>query len=380
MLVGVAVEGGGAEQVLQDLARGLAAAGHEVSVAFLEGTEQCVPSLEASGIRCARLLQRQEFAESVLADFTPGCILRFARIFRELRPDVIHSHVPRPTLWASMAKRLRGRSVPFVYTEHNVQDVYPSWAAPLYRIILPVVDHVVGVSEAVTQSFTHRWRWPVDRASTIWNGITCSRIQGAASSDDTRRALGVAAAKPLVLNVANLCLRKGHDVLVEAIATVSRHVPDVRCLVAGSPHLEPQTAASLTAAIERHSLQDNLRLLGARSDVPDLLAASDLFVLSSRQEGFPITILEAMAAGKPVVATDVGGCAEAVVHGETGLIVPPEDPAALANAILYLLQNPEQARRMGEAGRKRVEEHFTVDAMVRKHIELYERLIAEKRR
>jgi glycosyltransferase involved in cell wall biosynthesis len=111
--------------------------------------------------------------------------------------------------------------------------------------------------------------------------------------------------------------------------------------------------------------------------VPDLLNACDVFVLSSRQEGFPITILEAMAAGKPVIATDVGGCAEAVVDGEAGLIVPPETLATLADAILSVLADPERAQAMGASGRERVQREFTVDRMVDQHLELYRRMLGE---
>ena len=380
ILTGVAIEGGGAEQVIQDLASGLVAAGHQVTLAFLEGTEQSVPSLEAQGICCLRLLQRQRFAESALADFTPGCVFRFAGLFRRLRPDVIHSHIPRPTLWVSLAKRLTGRSIPLVYTEHSIQEIYPSWARWLYRLILPRVDHVVAVSEAAERSFLARWGWSSDRVGTIWNGIDVERMAPTSEPSATRRRLAVEPSAPFVLNVARTIPAKAQEILVQAMARVHETCPDARCLIAGTAEHGSETAKLVADTIHGLSAGSYVQMLGDRSDIPDLLAASDVFVLSSRQEGFPITILEAMAAGKPVVATDVGGCAEAVVHGETGLIVPPEDPDALANAILQLLQNPEQARRMGEAGRKRVEGHFTVGAMVRKHIELYERLIADKRR
>jgi glycosyltransferase involved in cell wall biosynthesis len=140
---------------------------------------------------------------------------------------------------------------------------------------------------------------------------------------------------------------------------------------------EPATVETLRKAIAAHGLEDVVALLGRRRDVPDLLHAADVFVLSSRQEGFPITILEAMAAGKPVIATDVGGCSEAVVHGETGLIVPPENPDALANAIIELLEDRDRSAAMGAAGRERVEREFTVDRMVEQHLEVYERLAAD---
>ena len=135
---------------------------------------------------------------------------------------------------------------------------------------------------------------------------------------------------------------------------------------------------AIRGAIAEHHLEETGKLLGRRRDVPDLLNAADIFVLSSRQEGFPITFLEAMAAGKPVIATDVGGCAEAVADGETGLIVPPENPQALAEAISALISDPGRARAMGEAGRSRVKSEFTVDRMVEQHLELYQSIIGAR--
>jgi glycosyltransferase involved in cell wall biosynthesis len=198
-----------------------------------------------------------------------------------------------------------------------------------------------------------------------------------ASRDLIRGTEGVPEAATVLCNVANVGLRKGHDVLVDAL-TLMEPDSEYRCWIAGSFEHEPQTVEAIRGAIAEHHLEETVKLLGRRRDVPDLLNAADIFVLSSRQEGFPITILEAMAAGKPVIATDVGGCAEAVVDGETGLIVPPENPQALAEAISALISDIERARAMGEAGRSRVEREFTVDRMVEQHLELYQSIIGAR--
>lgn len=376
LLTGVAIEGGGAERVVADLAAGLARAGHEVLVAFLEGTDDIVPQLEAEGVHCVRLLARREFAPSAWADFTPQCILQFRDLYRCFRPDIVHAHLPRATLWAALAKQLFNRTTPFVYTEHNVQEVYPGWSRWLFRCFLPAVDHVICVSEAGRRSFVGRWAWPEGGVSTIWNGIDPARLAYVCSAGDTTGVVGDGSRAPTVLNVGNLTHRKAQDLLVAAMALVRQDGFDAACWIAGSPDIDPSAAAVVSRAISEHSAGGYVKLLGARHDVPELLAACDAFALSSRQEGFPITILEAMAAGKPVIATDVGGCAEAVVHGETGLIVQPENPAALARAIEYVLSHPDEARRMGEAGRRRVAEHFTVETMVCKHLAVYEALLA----
>lgn len=374
MLSGVAIEGGGAEQVIQDLARGFAERGHEVMIAFLESTDEIVPELEALGIRCERLMPRTELAASPLADFNPSCITRFRRLARQFSPDVWHSHVPRPTLWASLALRTLRPRPPFIYTEHSVQEVYPRWARWVYRLFLPIIDRVICVSDASHQSFRRRWRHAVD-AQRVWNGIRSARVCPSAGTAELRDTLRANPDTPVACNVGNLCLHKGHDVLIEAMPVVHAHLPEARCWIAGSTEHEPATVEALRQRIIQTGLDGTVSLLGRRRDVPDLLHAADVFVLSSRQEGFPITILEAMAAGKPVIATDVGGCAEAVVHGETGLIVPPENPEALAGALIDLLSDCQRAKEMGAAGRARVEREFTVDRMVDQHLELYERVL-----
>ncbi|MGI5817369.1 MAG: GT4 family glycosyltransferase PelF [Armatimonadota bacterium] len=375
MLSGVAIEGGGAEQVIQDLALGFAERGHEVMIAFLESTDEIVPQLEAAGIRCERLMSRTELADSLLADVNPSCILKFRRLVQEFRPDIWHSHVPRPTLWASLALRTVHLRVPFVYTEHSIQEIYPAWAAWVYRLFLPVSSAVICVSEASRHSFAGRWeRRRAPRR--IWNGIRPERAAPLSDRAEIRGELGADATAPVVCNVANLTYHKGHDVLIDAMSAVHAELPEARCWIAGSVEHEPTTVEALRRAIATGGLGETVSLLGRRRDVPDLLSAADLFVLSSRQEGFPITILEAMAAGKAVIATDVGGCAEAVVDGETGLIVPPENPRALAEAMLALLADRERTREMGRAGRERVEREFTVDRMVEQHLHVYEQLVA----
>jgi len=171
-----------------------------------------------------------------------------------------------------------------------------------------------------------------------------------------------------VLTVARLDPQKGLHDLVAAAALV----PEARVMVVG----EGPERRALETRIAHLGLGDRVHLLGFRSDVPDLLAGSDLFVLPSLFEGLPLSILEAMAAGKPVVATAIGGNDEAVVDGATGLLVPPGDPRALADAIRALLRDPERRRRLGEAGRRRAEAEFSAPAMVRRVAAVYDELLA----
>lgn len=377
LFAGVAIEGGGAEQVIVDIARGCRVAGHEVMIVFLEGSDHIVPQLKAEGILCRRILARTELAASPLADFTPSAISAFRRAIHDFTPDLINAHVPRPTMWLAMALRFTPRHIPLVYTEHNVQEVYPRWIAPVYRIFLPLTTHIIAISDAATQGFIHRWNWSADRITRIYNGIDPVRVTPSRSPADVRAEFAIQPEAPLILNVGNVTARKAQEILVRAMARIHRGRPDARCLIVGGHMHEPATVRALSGEISSLGLDSVVTLTGPRRDIPDLLAAADYFCLSSRQEGFPISILEAMAAGKPVIATNVGGCAEAVLDGLTGHIVPAEDPDAIASACLTLFVDVATTQSMGKAGRERVADHFTLQKAVSDHLKLFSHMVSQ---
>jgi glycosyltransferase involved in cell wall biosynthesis len=174
--------------------------------------------------------------------------------------------------------------------------------------------------------------------------------------------------------VANFIHYKGHQFFLDAWAAAVKKFPESVALLVGDGPLRQEFEARVHAM----GLGPSVRFLGTHQDVPALVALMDLVVHPSLEEGFSNAILEAMAAGKPVVATAVGGNPEAVIHGKTGLLVPPGDSQALADAMLWLLAHPREAVRFGEAGRLRVAERFEISAMVRQYEAVYERLVAEK--
>ena len=172
--------------------------------------------------------------------------------------------------------------------------------------------------------------------------------------------------------VTRMRVRKGVEEFLRAMATVRERIPSAAAVVVGEVDLDP----SLTALVRELGLEGHLHLLGRRTDVPEVMSAMDLFVLSSHDEGMSNAILEAMAMEKPVVATDVGGTGEVVQSGRTGLLVPPKDPAALAQAITQLLAAPrDTAAAMGTQGRAVVVERFSARAMVRQMEDLYDHLL-----
>jgi glycosyltransferase involved in cell wall biosynthesis len=189
----------------------------------------------------------------------------------------------------------------------------------------------------------------------------------------TRSTLGIGQEKLVFVVVANLIPYKGHDDLVAAFARIADRLPDWVCLCAGGG---AKRAEALAERAQAAGLGLRVRFLGPRDDVPDLLAAADLAILPSHEEGFPNAAIEAMAAGLPLIATRVGGIPEAVVDGLTGVLVSPHEPDALAGAILRLATSPETRSAMGAAGRVRAREEFGLEKCVGRYATLYERLIA----
>jgi glycosyltransferase involved in cell wall biosynthesis len=235
----------------------------------------------------------------------------------------------------------------------------------LTRLVASRVDRVIAVSERQVEPLRRRG-YRRERIVVVPNGLFERDIAPEAGRDDTRRELRLGEGHFGALCVANLRAEKGARAFVEAIAAARRQVPGLRGLLAGEGP-EREALEALTAGGE------DVRLLGSRGDVPDLLAACDAFCLLSEAEALPMSILEAMARGLPVVTTDVGGTAEAVAHAQTGLVVPARDTGAAAAALARLAAQPEWARQLGEAGRERQREHFDGEAMV----DGYERALAE---
>jgi glycosyltransferase involved in cell wall biosynthesis len=250
---------------------------------------------------------------------------------------------------------------------------HPRAAQPAYRALTwlgnRATDLVIANSEAVRRHAVHAEGIASERVVIIPNGVDLQRF-GGGPDPSLRASLGLDAGAPLVGVTANLLDYKGHGYFLDAWRSVRRADPRAQALLIGDGPLREE----LEGRIRALDLGGSVRLLGSRPDVPALLALVDLVAHPSLEEGFPNAVLEAMAAGKPVVATAVGGTPEAVVHGETGLLVPARDSGALAEAMTRVLACPAEARALGEAGRRRVAERFGLAAMVRRHEALYERL------
>jgi glycosyltransferase involved in cell wall biosynthesis len=236
------------------------------------------------------------------------------------------------------------------------------------------VDCLLSVSTRLAERMAHDIGFPPERVRTIHNGVELARFTGRPSRADARAALGLPSDAPVVGTLGRLVAVKDHATLLDAAARLSREGLNPFVIIAGDGPLRRDTEERAVAL----GIAPRIRLLGHRKDVETVLAALDVFVLSSRSEGLNNTILEAMAAGLPVVATRVGGADEMVIDGVTGLLVSPGSDEALAAALRRLLANAGQAAAMGRAGRARVERDFDLVKTVQKYERLYRTLAHER--
>ncbi len=302
-------------------------------------------------------------------------VRRLAGMFRAERPDILHAYLPSSNVLGPIAARLSGvRHV--IVSKRSLADYKSGF--PLLRRVEPLGNRLADVilvnSDAVRRDVERTERFWEGKFRKVYNGVDLPEPWTAGEAQRFRSREGIAPGTPVVLSVANFFAYKGHLDLVEAASRVAPLVPEAVFLFAGR---DAGAMEECRSRARRLGLDARVRFLGGRADVADLLRASDLFVHPSHQEGFPNAVLEAMAAGRPVVATDVGGVPEIVAHGETGLLVPARNPAALAAALVVLLRDPARARRMGEAGRRRVLERHAMGRMVAEIQGLYESLCAE---
>ena len=245
-----------------------------------------------------------------------------------------------------------------------------------YRLGGRYFDSVIAVCNAVRQEVVKRRWFPEERMLTIYNGINTVDYGNGHDGTALKKGLGIHPDSPVVGMVANIHKVKGYHYFIHASSIIHRYNRNVQFLIIGCDWIQTGfTSSELKRYGKEMGISQNLYFLGGREDVADLISIFDVAVLASLSEGFSNVILEYMASSKPVVATEVGGNPELVVHDETGLLVPPADAHALADAILSILEDKETALRFGIAGRKRVEDKFELGKMIREYEDLFERVI-----
>jgi glycosyltransferase involved in cell wall biosynthesis len=355
---------GGAERMVANLVSSLDRARYEVVVISLfdAGGSSIERDLDSSGVEVIHLGKRLGFDARMFS--------RIAAAISKFHPDIVHTH--RSVLQYAMPAlrgRLRGR---VAHTLHNVAEQEAARAGRMAQwVAFRTGVAPIAIGTMVADSITRVYG--LSPRAIIPHGIPVQQFGTPVESRSAwRKRLDISEEAVLFTSVARLTPQKAPEVLLEAFETIRRSGYEL--VLAGDGPLR----ASLEAQTVRRHATSPVRFLGSRPDIPDLLAASDVFVLASRWEGNPLSILEAMAAGRPVIATAVGGVPEFVRHRETGLLVPPGDGKALAEAMLELGQDPVLRQRLGANGACVASRLFDVTRMAAAYDRLYQELAAGK--
>jgi L-malate glycosyltransferase len=347
---------GGQNQVLTTV-MGLRALGHRTMLVAHAAGE--LRQRAAEGLDLLPLAPRTEMDLSAA--------WRLSRLVKQLKPDVVHAHDPHGVAMAALALSMSTQlAKPPLVAARRVD--FHLKGNSLSRWKYRQVDCFVCASDAIRNMLLGDGVPPA-RAVTVHEGIDLGRVD-AAPPAKLHEDLWLPHHAPIVGNVAALVPHKGQRHFIDAARLVLPHVPDARFVIAG----EGELRAALEKQIRDHHLEKHVVLAGFRPDVLSVHKAFDVFVMSSVTEGLGTSLLDAMAASKPIVATAAGGIPEVVVDGETGFLVPPRDHQAMAAAIIRLLEDEKLRRGMGEAGRRRAESRFSAERMVHETLKVYQRV------
>jgi len=304
------------------------------------------------------------------------CSFRLATFFREHRVQIVHAHQYTP-FFQSLLARLAYRRPPIVFTEHgrHYPDSRSSKRVAVNRALLRSDDRLIGVGESVRKALVDNEGLPERRTETIYNGVPLENFLTVKGDDglrsDVRAELGIAAHEFAIVQVARLNALKDHATAIRTLKRLRDDDVPARLILVG----DGEERASLEQLVVEQKLTGFVEFLGARSDIPRLLASADAFLLSSISEGIPLTLIEAMGAGIPIVSTDVGGISEIIEHGVAGLLAPARDDETLAAHLRSLCQNPERRTELAENASRRAVEQFTLGQMHRQYVDVYEQLL-----
>ncbi|WP_425570253.1 glycosyltransferase [Pigmentiphaga soli] len=354
MITGLGV--GGAERLVIDLADSLIELGHQVAILYLTGTADLKP--KHSSVRIIGMGVRSPY------DFF-AVYFRCRRFLVKYKPHVVHSHLFHANI---LARLLRWSvDIPKLISSAHNNNEGSRWRMFAYRLTDRLTDITTNVSEVATQSFIDRNGCRPDRIRTLHNGINTRRFRfDSISRDLIRKELRISPNSKLIVAVGRLNAAKDYPNLLTAISLLRASNPFQVAIVGDGP-----LRSELKRLAVALKISNKILWLGVRDDIPAVLSAADVFVLSSAWEGFGLVVAEAMACERVVVATDCGGVKE--VLGDVGYLIPPKQPSLLASAIMSALSLSEfEAGLLGTRARKRVEESYSLQQAVRRWIAIYE--------
>lgn len=372
---------GGAERHLVGVLPKLVASGWVVEVLTLTRKGILAPQVENQGIVVTNLLSScySKFFEK-LPRFIGRCLRIFltiiilAKRLRQEKDTIVHFFLPESYVLGMFAALFSQFSGPKIMSRRSL-NLYQRKRLGMAWIeskLHQKVTAVLGNSMAVLNEL-EKEGVPLEHLRLIYNGVELDSFSLVKPRSLVRKELGISSEALVMIIVANLIYYKGHADLFEALASMHKQLPKEWALICVGR--DDGIGHSLKDKAEQSGVSQNIFWLDSRSDIPDLLSCADIGILCSHQEGFSNAVLEGMAAGLPMVVTDVGGNKEAVIDGVTGYVVPPKNPNALATAVLALVNEPDQLKAFGEKGKKRVQEHFSLKMCVKSYLDLYESLL-----
>ncbi len=337
--------------------------------------ERSLDELRQSGVRIATLPELVRKTDPV-KDL--AALFALVRIFRRERPDIVHTHTSKAGILGRWAARIAGRPL-VVHTPHG-HIFWGYFGRPLTALFIRlekwtarITHRIVTLTEQEKKDHLERSIAPAEKFTTIHSGVELEPFaQVYPDRNDIKREMRIPENAFVVGTVGRLTLIKGQRFLIEAAGAVVDAYPDTRFVMLGHGELKPD----LQETAARLGLQEHVLFPGWRADVPRIMSLFDVFVLPSLNEGMGKVLVEAMAAGKPVVASRIGGIVDLIEDGKNGLLVPPADPAGLVQAIVRLRSNPALRRRLGEAGRETAA-RYSAGTMVEKIQILYGDLLKQ---
>ncbi len=366
---------GGAEMHVLKQVQGQVSRGHSVRVVYLKGEGTLAGDFREAGAESVRRVS--------------GGPLFPLRLRADLRwCDLVHSHLLKADALTAVAALLAGKRRSLVSGKHNDEQVLRRpLVSRVHGWIGRVPARTIVLSDHVGRFVAEHGRVPAARQSRVYYGLDPAPFEAADRDTDSaavRAELGFARGDVVFVCVARFAVQKAHEVLLAALAAARESDPRIKLLLVGDDPFGDGRVRAQAVAV-RLGLSDAAGrgaavLTGIRRDVPALMAASDVFCMASRWEGLGLVFLEAMATSRPVLSTNVSAIPEVVIDGETGRLVPPDDTAAMAAAMVALAKDPELRSRLGAAGHARVVERFGLDRMVDETIEIYRDVIAAARK
>jgi len=357
---------GGAATVIFDLISGLDRERFIPVLGCLDGVGVLGERLRDMGIKVV-FLDRQPGLDI-------GLMGRIRRLIREEKIHLVHAHQYTAFFYTSLAS-LSGGFRTIIFTEHG--RIYPDYVRPkrviVNKLVVPLISQVIAVSRSVQESLMTYEKIPGKKIDIIVNGVRPEKFQLKGAGKEIRKEFGVSQQETVIAIIARLCDYKNHENLIRALAIAHLKNPQITLLIIGDGPLRQE----LETLSEQLGLNDKVLFTGVRHDVPQILNAVDIVALCSYYEGTSITVLEAMAAGKPVIASRIMGNCDVVEDQKTGLLVSTDDLEEIAAAITRLADSPALRREMGQAGYQKCLKYYTVEQMVDKYEILYGRILGK---